>query len=131
MSKKFQNRSPSGQLHRDYFVAHSTFTLMPLYIHQTYQHRLNKHQTTRMCGPLLAHRHHSHSLTHSLVVDVFLFMMIATTAVAGLLAVETITTLTGNCTFAVTFSLTKVLHSIDTVNLFSTCSSIGRPVSSR
>ena len=54
--------SPCVQLHRDHFAAQG-------YIHIdvfapgytiSYQHPLNKHQTTAMCGPLLARHHHSH-----------------------------------------------------------------------
>jgi len=61
-------------------------------------------------------------------VDVFafLFMVISTTAVAGLLAVESITA--GNCTFVGTVFLpTQDLDPVETVNLVST----GRTVSPR
>ena len=58
----------------------------------------------------------------------FVFLMTATTAVAGLLAVENINTLTSNCTF-VTFSLAKVLHQIDTFKLVCIGSNMGSPVS--
>ena len=54
------------------------------------------------------------------------FLVISTTAVTGLLAVESITTLTGNCVFVGTLLrfLTQVLHSVDTFNLFRTGSAV-------
>ena len=62
-------------------------------------------------------------VTPSIDVFAFLFIVIATTAVAGLLAVESITT--GNCTFVgAVFLPTQDLHPVDTVNLISTGSTV-------
>jgi len=56
-------------------------------------------------------------------VSAFFFMVISTTAVVGLLAVENITF--GNCTFVGTVFLpTQGLHPVDTANLVSSGSTV-------